>query len=68
MIWAAWEVRLDFWSLAPRGDILTPLGAWLLLPLIGSHLAPARRAAGVALGVVPALAVIVRAYALPEHT
>lgn len=31
MAWALWEVGLDFWSLAPRGDVLAPLGIWLLL-------------------------------------
>ncbi|WP_264784284.1 LPXTG cell wall anchor domain-containing protein, partial [Gluconacetobacter azotocaptans] len=31
MIWAVAEVGFDFWALAPRGDILVPLGVWLLL-------------------------------------
>ncbi|MGY3468287.1 glucose dehydrogenase [Bradyrhizobium sp. LM6.11] len=34
MAWAIWEVGLDFWSLAPRGDVLAPLGLWLMLPFI----------------------------------
>jgi quinoprotein glucose dehydrogenase len=59
MIWAVWEVGLDFWSLAPRGDILVPLGIWLLLPFITRNLAPAGRAAPAALGLVVVLAVIV---------
>src|SRR4051794_38240975 len=29
MIWAVSEVGLDFWSLAPRGDVPVPLGVWL---------------------------------------
>jgi len=56
MIWAVWEVGLDFWSLAPRGDVLAPLGVWLLLPFISSHLAPASRAPRLALGGVLVLA------------
>src|SRR4051812_3106539 len=24
IIWALWEVGLDFWQLAPRGDLLVP--------------------------------------------
>jgi quinoprotein glucose dehydrogenase len=59
MIWAIWEAGLDFWSLAPRGDVLAPLGVWLLLPFITSHLAPHVGAARWALGVVLALAVLV---------
>lgn len=43
MIWAIFEVGLDFWDLAPRGDILVPLGIWLALPFVWRPLAPARR-------------------------
>jgi len=59
MIWAVWEVGLDFWSLAPRGDVLAPLGVWLLLPFISSHLAPASRAPRLAIGGVLVLALVV---------
>ena len=53
LIWAVWEVGLDFWSLAPRGDILVPLGIWLLiLPFITRHLPAARGIASLALGIV----------------
>jgi quinoprotein glucose dehydrogenase len=52
MIWAIWEVGLDFWSLAPRGDILVPVGVWLLFPFIVSHLSPGWRSARRALLVV----------------
>jgi quinoprotein glucose dehydrogenase len=51
LIWALWEVRLDFWALAPRGDILAPLGVWLLLPFITRRLAPAGWPPFAALGV-----------------
>src|SRR5579872_3649178 len=40
LIWAIWEVGLDFWSLAPRGDLLVPLGIWLLLPFAVRGLRP----------------------------
>lgn len=59
MIWALWEVGLDFWSLAPRGDVLAPLGVWLLLPFITSHLEPNWRGARIALGAVLAVALVV---------
>src|SRR3954464_13155673 len=50
MAWAIWEAGLDFWSLAPRGDVLVPLGLWLMPPFIAFRLAPPLRAAGWALG------------------
>src|SRR4051812_47699894 len=59
MIWAVYEAGLDFWSLAPRGDVLAPLGVWLLLPFIASHLAPRLRVARWALAAVLAVAVVV---------
>lgn len=59
MIRAIWEVGFDFWSPAPRGDVLVPLGVWLLLPLITSHLMANRRAAGMALATVSTLAIVV---------
>jgi quinoprotein glucose dehydrogenase len=46
MIWALWEVGLDFWQLAPRGDILVILGVLLLLPLVTRGLEPRPRLAG----------------------
>src|SRR3954453_5209558 len=57
--WAVWEVGLDFWSLAPRGDVLAPLGVWLLFPFITSHLNPGSHAARFALGGVLVLALAV---------
>lgn len=59
IVWALWEAGLDFWSLAPRGDVLVPLGVWLMLPFITSHLAPHSRAPRWALGVVLILAAVV---------
>jgi len=57
--WAVWEVGLDFWSLAPRGDVLAPLGVWLILPFITSHLTPHLRAARWTLVLVLVVAAVV---------
>ncbi|MDQ0473371.1 glucose/quinate/shikimate family membrane-bound PQQ-dependent dehydrogenase [Labrys wisconsinensis] len=64
--WAIHEVGFDFWALAPRGDILVPLGIWLLLPLVTRRLGPASGAAKLplAVGVVASLAVV--GYALTQ--
>ena len=59
LLWAIWEVGLDFWSLAPRGDVLVPVGVWLLLPFIASHLAPASRAPRLALAGVLTITLVV---------
>jgi quinoprotein glucose dehydrogenase len=59
MIWAVWEVGFDFWSLAPRGDVLVPMGVWLLFPFISSHLLGGRRFAMSALGAILVAAVAV---------
>ena len=64
MIWALAEVGFNFWALAPRGDILVPLGIWLLLPFILRNLTPAGRAAPAALGAVILLSVAVVVVAL----
>lgn len=56
MAWAIWEAGFDFWSLAPRGDVLAPLGVWLLLPFIARRLAPLTATARWALGLVPIVA------------
>lgn len=34
LAWSLWEVGFDLWPLAARGDILFPLGLWLLCPLV----------------------------------
>jgi quinoprotein glucose dehydrogenase len=52
LAWAVWEVGLDFWSLAPRGDVLVPIGIWLLLPFITRRPLPAARGAQAALAIV----------------
>lgn len=40
--WSVWEAGFDFWALAPRGDVILPLGLWLLLPFVSRELLPAR--------------------------
>ena len=60
MIWAISEVGLDFWSLAPRGDVLAPLGVWLLLPFITAHLVGDMRSARWGLVAVLAVALVVQ--------
>src|SRR4051812_45068803 len=64
MVWAIFEAGLDFWTLAPRGDVLAPLGLWLMLPFIASHLGSRWRIARRALGVVLIAAVVVLAVSL----
>lgn len=34
LAWSIWEVGLDWWPLAARGDVLVPLGLWLLVPWV----------------------------------
>lgn len=58
MIWAVWEVGFVFWALVPRGDILAPIGVWLLLPFVTRSLAPVGRGATLALGGTLAIALI----------
>ncbi|MFT9459678.1 MAG: glucose/quinate/shikimate family membrane-bound PQQ-dependent dehydrogenase [Acetobacter orientalis] len=41
LAWSVWEAGFDFWALAPRGDVILPLGLWLLLPFVSRALLPA---------------------------
>jgi len=65
LIWAIGEVRFDWWPLAARGDVIFPLGLWLLTPWItrnlGKDAAPSGRAYTLPLwgGVVAGVAVLV---------
>lgn len=34
LIWAIWEVGLDWWQLGPRGGVIILIGMWLLTPWI----------------------------------
>src|SRR3954467_3308129 len=38
LVWAVAEVGLDWWPLAARGDVIYPLGLWLLVPWITRNL------------------------------
>jgi quinoprotein glucose dehydrogenase len=38
LVWAVSEIGFDWWPLAARGDIIFPLGLWLLTPWITRHL------------------------------
>ncbi len=49
LIWAIWEVGVDFWPLAPRGGVLVLVGIWLLMPWISRGLRPAGTPARLAL-------------------
>src|ERR1700712_4879383 len=50
LAWALWEVGFDFWQLAPRGDIIAPLGVWLLLPFVANRIATNARGGNAAVG------------------
>ncbi len=58
LLWAIGEVGLDFWALAPRGDILVPIGIWLLLPFVIPWRLGRLGRAGLAAVVVAAFAVM----------
>jgi len=63
LVWAVSEVGFDWWPLAARGDVIFPLGIWLLTPWIIHRLhrdaRTAHRIAPVTLLVAIALAIIV---------
>jgi quinoprotein glucose dehydrogenase len=40
LIWAVGEVGFDWWPLAARGDVIYPLGLWLLTPWVTRNLQP----------------------------
>lgn len=37
LAWALYEVRFDWWQLAPRIDLWCILGLWLIMPFINRH-------------------------------
>ena len=66
LIWAVAEIGFDWWPLAARGDVIFPLGLWLLTPWIVRNLGrgaapPAGKAVTLALwaGVVASVVVLV---------
>jgi quinoprotein glucose dehydrogenase len=67
LIWALAEVGFDFWQLAPRGDLLVPIGIVLLFPWLTRWLRPdtsAIRGAGLALSVAVLASVLVMLVAM----
>lgn len=46
LVWAVWEVGLDWYRLAPRGWLLVLMGLWLLAPPLRRSLRPLRPAGG----------------------
>lgn len=61
MVWALWEVGLDWWQLAPRGDVIVVLGILIALPWCAKTLGQPfnRRPAWLALAVSLVLAIVV---------
>src|SRR3546814_743281 len=65
LVWAIWEVGLDWWQLGPRGGVVILIGLWLLTPWIRKPLGCSsptgtRYAAGAApLAASVALAIVV---------
>jgi quinoprotein glucose dehydrogenase len=70
LIWAIAEVGFDFWQLAPRGDVLVPIGILLLLPWFHRGLTtPVRltRGAGMALAIALLVSVAVLLIAVARN-
>nr|WP_246337286.1 glucose/quinate/shikimate family membrane-bound PQQ-dependent dehydrogenase [Azospirillum oleiclasticum] len=71
LVWAFAEVGVDWWQLAPRGDVIVVLGLWLLTPWITRRLdrpaadrpPAAWRGAGVPLALSLAVSAAVALYA-----
>ncbi|MBT1121955.1 membrane-bound PQQ-dependent dehydrogenase, glucose/quinate/shikimate family [Stutzerimonas nitrititolerans] len=38
LLWTLYEVRFDWWQLAPRIDLWCLLGLWLILPFVNRHI------------------------------
>ena len=72
LVWAVSEVGFDWWPLAARGDVVFPLGIWLLTPWIIHRLhrdaGTAHRIAPVALLVAMALGIVVLIVGLARIT
>ncbi len=62
LVWALWESGLDWWPLAPRGDVVFLIGLLLLTPWVRRALGPAGaplwRGPGLALSGVLAVALL----------
>ncbi|MEN2977837.1 glucose/quinate/shikimate family membrane-bound PQQ-dependent dehydrogenase (plasmid) [Tistrella bauzanensis] len=70
LVWAVGEVGLDWWQLAPRGDVIVVLGLWLAMPWTTRRLgvrALAPRALPLPLALAATIVVAVIAMAVPSH-
>ncbi len=63
LVWALWEVGLDWWQLAPRGGVPVLMGLWLLTPWVRrglvSRTAEAKTPSGLGLSLAVVLSVVV---------
>lgn len=67
LVWAVWEVGLQWWDLAPRGGVLVLLGLWLLTPWVVRDLGRGTwRGAGIPLAASLVLSLGVAAYSLTQ--
>jgi quinoprotein glucose dehydrogenase len=73
LVWAVAEIGLDWWPLAARGDIVVPLGLWLLTPWVAGRLGPGGTWAGRAFtlplwgGLAASAVVLAISLATPHH-
>ncbi|WP_421931328.1 glucose/quinate/shikimate family membrane-bound PQQ-dependent dehydrogenase [Phenylobacterium sp.] len=67
LVWAVWEIGLDWWPLAARGDVIFVLGGLLLLPLVTRPLGGRRAWAPLAGALGLAAVVGVAALISDEH-
>ncbi len=66
LIWAVIEAGFDFWTLAPRGDLILPLGIWLLLPFVTRQLGRNAQAARAPLAAGIVTGIVIFGYALTQ--
>lgn len=67
LVWAIAEIGLDWWPLAARGDIIVPIGIWLLLPWVAGHLGGRRPRAPLLAALGAAAIVLIISLATPHH-
>jgi quinoprotein glucose dehydrogenase len=59
LAWSLWEIGIDWWPLAARGDILFPMALWLLCPWVTGSLRTKPRGATLPLWIGVGLSLIV---------
>ncbi|MGE8363081.1 membrane-bound PQQ-dependent dehydrogenase, glucose/quinate/shikimate family [Pseudomonas sp.] len=70
LVWTFYEVRFDWWQLAPRIDLWCILGLWLILPFVNRHVSARvvwRDGSSVLLGVGLLAGALMAAYALTQN-